>query len=286
MIPAYNGNEGLNMVCTVSIGITAYNEEKAMPRLLRSVLSQITPSGYEIVEIIIVSSGSTDQTNQIVSEFQAKDSRINLIVEPVKRGKPAALNLILSSFKGDILILSGADCVYKANALFYMLKDFDDASVSAVSGYPVPLNSRNSLWGFSAHAFWDIHHYMSLQFNNKLTGELCALRSAFVVNVPEVGGDDVFLERSIIQKGGKIKYEPSSITHILGPQTAMDYFKQWRRVMGHIKNAEIKTQIKGTTTNYLEIIRVLMSNLHSLFSLRLIPVMIVALCQDYGFSLT
>src|SRR5271157_871249 len=112
------------MVTTISVGITAYNEEKAIPRLLKSIIRQKIPSNYELIEIIIVSSACTDQTNEIIRSFQQKDPRINLIEEAEKRGKPAALNKIISSFKGDILVMSGADCMYGPDALYWMIKDY------------------------------------------------------------------------------------------------------------------------------------------------------------------
>ncbi len=263
------------MSIKVSIGIAAYNEEKAIFRMLKSMLRQRIPKGYDLVEIIIVSSACTDHTNEIVRSFQKVDPRFILIEEAEKRGKPAAINTILKTFKGDVLVLSGADCVYGKNSLFWLLRDFDDPKTAAVCGRPKPINQKTSLWGYSSHILYDMHHLMSLNFGNKLTGEMCCIRRAYTANVPEDGGDDTFLERAVQLKKGFIKYEPRSVVHILGPQTAIDYFNQRRRVFGHIMKAEQSTKIKSPMTDNKKIIKVLVSNLRSMLDLRMFPVMTV-----------
>ena len=57
---------------TISIGVCAYNEEKNILHTLGSILSQEL-DGFEISEIIVVSSGSTDRTESIVHEFEPHD---------------------------------------------------------------------------------------------------------------------------------------------------------------------------------------------------------------------
>ena len=52
----------------VSVGIMAFNEEKNMGRLLKALLSQELKK-VRIEEIIVVSDGSTDKTNEIVKEL-------------------------------------------------------------------------------------------------------------------------------------------------------------------------------------------------------------------------
>ncbi len=52
----------------ISVGVIAYNEENNIANLLDSLLKQ----SARIKEIVVVSSGSTDKTNEIVKEFIAK----------------------------------------------------------------------------------------------------------------------------------------------------------------------------------------------------------------------
>ena len=62
----------------VSVGVMAYNEERNIGKLLEALTSQLV-SNDVISEIIVVSSGSTDRTDEIVSEWCERDERIALI---------------------------------------------------------------------------------------------------------------------------------------------------------------------------------------------------------------
>ena len=56
------------MMFNLSIGIMAYNEEANIGRLLQSLLNQILTHGY-LSEIIVVASGCTDRTEDIVRHY-------------------------------------------------------------------------------------------------------------------------------------------------------------------------------------------------------------------------
>ena len=67
-----------NKTLKVSIGVMAYNEGKNIGRFLESLFRQRLKEVC-LSEILIVSSGSQDKTNQIIKEFSQKDPRIHLI---------------------------------------------------------------------------------------------------------------------------------------------------------------------------------------------------------------
>src|SRR5437773_1094375 len=80
----------------VSVAVPAYNEERNIGLLIDSLRSQKTRRA-EIVEIVVIASGCTDRTVEIVRERQSRRGvRVRLIVEPVRRGKVAAINTYLS----------------------------------------------------------------------------------------------------------------------------------------------------------------------------------------------
>ena len=75
----------------ISVGLIAYNEEENIKNLILRILGQELFE-FEIKEVIVVSSGCTDKTNDIVREISSKNSKIKLLVEEDRRGKYSAIN--------------------------------------------------------------------------------------------------------------------------------------------------------------------------------------------------
>jgi biofilm PGA synthesis N-glycosyltransferase PgaC len=69
----------------LTVGICAYNEEKNLGKLLAQTLAQKLGHAY-IKEIFVVSSASTDKTDEIVGRFMKADPRVKLLIEPERRG--------------------------------------------------------------------------------------------------------------------------------------------------------------------------------------------------------
>src|SRR3989338_8658318 len=91
---------------SVTVGIPAYNEEKNIGSLLRAVLVQ-KQDGFSLEKIIVVSEGSTDNTNKIIKEFN--DQRITLIAGNWRCGQTDAQNIIFDRATTDAVIILEAD---------------------------------------------------------------------------------------------------------------------------------------------------------------------------------
>ena len=66
-------------VIEFSVGVCAYNEERNIGKLIKNFQNHKT--NHKLIEIVIVSSGCNDRTEEIVRDFMKNDSRIRLIVE-------------------------------------------------------------------------------------------------------------------------------------------------------------------------------------------------------------
>ena len=90
----------------VSVGIPAYNEEANIKNLLTALLGQ-KQDGFELLEIIVVSDGSSDKTADIVRSLN--NSLINLIEDKERLGQQARQNQILKMNGSDLLVIIEAD---------------------------------------------------------------------------------------------------------------------------------------------------------------------------------
>ncbi len=100
---------------SLSVGITAYNEEANIKNLLNSIISQIAKD-YSLLEIIVISDGSTDKT--VVKVGEINSTKIRLINSKERRGKSYRINMITKMFKGDVLFLIDADIIINDILLF------------------------------------------------------------------------------------------------------------------------------------------------------------------------
>lgn len=213
---------------TISAGVCAYNEEMNILRCLRSLSSQRL-DGKELIEVLVVSSGSTDRTDEIVREYsRASDPRVRLIRQEEREGKNSAVNAFIGAAKGEVLFLANADNVMEEDTFDLMARHFMDPATGMVGGRPVPLNDRSTFMGFASHMLWDMHHRLSLI--HPKVGEIVAFRNTGLRIPTGMGSDEDLIRREMESQGLRVLYEPSAIIHNRGPSTLPDFFEQRTRV--------------------------------------------------------
>jgi len=89
----------------ISVIIPTYNRAHLLPRAIKSVLNQT----YKDFELIIVDDASTDNTEEVVREFQEKDKRIVYVKHQKNRGGSAARNTGIKLAKGECIALLDDD---------------------------------------------------------------------------------------------------------------------------------------------------------------------------------
>jgi glycosyltransferase involved in cell wall biosynthesis len=90
----------------VSIIMSAYNEEDNISKSIESILNQT----YRDFEFIIINDGSTDETEEIIKEYQKADNRIYLISK-MNTGLGDSLTIGISQAKGEYIARMDADDV-------------------------------------------------------------------------------------------------------------------------------------------------------------------------------
>jgi len=224
---------------TISIGICAYNEEGNIGALLENLLTkQYLPHSSEI---IVICSGCTDKTPDIVEEFARKDKRVKLILEQERRGKVPALNRILSLYRGKIFVHLDADHLPKPGAINMLLKNFHDPKVGAVSGHQIPIQV-NSFMGKISSVIWGLHNETQRYYHLKgqaqhLGGVLFAIKRGICDRIPEdIVNDDAYMGVICRMKNYRVSFEEKAIALFRGPETISEYINQRRRVVyGHLK---------------------------------------------------
>lgn len=261
------------MITPVSVGIMAFNEEKNIGVLLRSLLKHRSEK-TRIEEIIVISSGSTDMTNHIVKKSAKKDKRIKLIIEHKRKGKASAVNIFIAKAKKNILVLISADVAVEKATLDNLVAPLKNHAVGITGAHPVPVNDPHTFMGFAAHLLWQLHHEVSLK--TPKMGEMIAFRKIFK-RIPTVSAvDEATIEPLIRGQGYKAIYVPNAIVYNKGPETVREFIARRRHIyFGHIVTKN-EYSYEVATMNGLRIIFLLIKNLNlSLRSLFYTPGVVV-----------
>lgn len=232
---------------TVSMGICAFNEAARMPGLLASLLAQEVPAGYELLEVLVVSSGSTDETDAIVGAVATTEPRLRLIREPEREGKASALNRILEAYRGDILVVVNGDARLDPGALAEMLRPFHtDPRVVVACGCPVPENGQGGVHGALQAFLWAIHNrtlqtLSDLEAANHCCDELFAMRRGFLEFFPAgLINDGAYIGAIAALQGHSVRFCPEARVHVRIPRSLFGLLQQRRRILrGHRQMTEL-----------------------------------------------
>lgn len=115
---------------SVTVLIPAHNEAQNIAATIRNKLEQDYPRNR--LEIIVISDGSTDGTEDLVREFSSQNVR--LIRREQREGKAAALNEGVRYAAGEILVFSDANSLFSPNAVRRMMENFADPEIGYVTG--------------------------------------------------------------------------------------------------------------------------------------------------------
>ncbi|MCA9961479.1 MAG: glycosyltransferase [Anaerolineales bacterium] len=217
--------------CTV--GIFAHNEEANIGKLLTNMCEQRLQT-VEIREIIVVSSGSFDETDSIVREYAAQDPRIKLLVQERREGKASAINLFLRQMTERVLVICSADLQPELDTIEKLIAPFADPEMGMTSSRPVPVNVPDTFMGFAAHLLWGLHHEINASGGFK-AGEMIAFIKIFERIPYKTSVDEASIEPVIRGQGYKVQYIADAVVLNKGPETVADFLRQRRRIYsGHL----------------------------------------------------
>jgi len=197
---------------TVSLIIPAYNEEEVIADRLDNALLLAYPE--HALEIIVVSDGSSDKTEEIVTTYASKG--VQLLSLP-RKGKNQALAAAVSKASGEVLLFSDANIFCEANALKAIAANFADPEVGGVSGdtsYHIKPGSESSSYG--EHLYWRYDTW--LKRLESQTGSIVSAHGALYAIRRELyqppadfaAADDFVISTAVIEQGYRLVYETNA----------------------------------------------------------------------------
>jgi len=126
------------MLPKVTVIIVAYNVGK-IRNLFKQCLDNTLNLKYDNYEVILVNNGSTDDTNEIIKDYE-KDIRIINLKYNV--GLPNACNIAFNSSKSDFVLKIDADVIPEQDSLKEVVKEAMKPKIGIVGGIQVGYNKK------------------------------------------------------------------------------------------------------------------------------------------------
>jgi cellulose synthase/poly-beta-1,6-N-acetylglucosamine synthase-like glycosyltransferase len=199
---------------TVTLIIPAYNEERHIRDTIENKLSLDYP--VDKLEILVVSDGSTDHTDSIVSEYA--DKGVRLLRQEPRAGKTSGLNKAIMEARGEIVFFSDANSIHDQKVLRALVANFSDPQVGYVTGKMVYANPDGSTIGDGCSAYMKYENFL----------RECETRTGSVVGV-DGGVDavrrhlylpmnadqlpDFVLPLAVFDQGYRVVYEPDALLY-------------------------------------------------------------------------
>jgi cellulose synthase/poly-beta-1,6-N-acetylglucosamine synthase-like glycosyltransferase len=197
---------------SVSVIIAAYNEERDLARKLENTLALEYPR--DRLEVIVVSDGSTDGTDEIAQSFAAHGVRLHRLTG--RRGKTTAQNAAVSRSHGEILVFSDATTYCEPHVLRAMVRNFTDAAVGCVTGRVRYVDPTASAVGRGARCYWSYETFLRRHESRigsllGASGALYAVRRSCYVPLDQEACSDFVIATKMVEQGRRTIYEPEAL---------------------------------------------------------------------------
>jgi cellulose synthase/poly-beta-1,6-N-acetylglucosamine synthase-like glycosyltransferase len=238
---------------SISVVIAVRNGERWIERKLRSIVEQDYPSS--LVDITVISDGSSDGTEEVVRRFSDSVRAIRMIRQEPS-GKAAALSLAAGVVTGEIVVLTDVRQQLDSRCFSRLLALFADGSVGVVSGelrIPGASSSRGNEGGF----YWKLESSIrrSLADVDSMlgaTGPIYAIRRQFMRPLPtETILDDVLLPMGAFFQGYRLVVAPDAIAWEDRISAGAEFRRKVRTAAGNYQLLRLEPRLWSPRQNRL-----------------------------------
>jgi cellulose synthase/poly-beta-1,6-N-acetylglucosamine synthase-like glycosyltransferase len=197
---------------TLSALVVGRNDEARVVGKIRNILDNGYPA--DRLEVIVCSDGSTDGTNDRVSQFG--DARVRLAASPTNVGVNEAFALGAAAAKGEVLLLTDSGALLEPGALAAAARHFADPRVGLVSGHIEFRDLRGSSVAGGYRAYWSVETVVrrlesDLGLMAVVVGAFEMVRREAYIGVPSELNNDVAAPFYARSRGFRCRYEPGAV---------------------------------------------------------------------------
>jgi cellulose synthase/poly-beta-1,6-N-acetylglucosamine synthase-like glycosyltransferase len=215
---------------TVSVIVAVHNEERIIGERIANCLSTDYPR--DSMEILIVSDGSTDRTNEIVAGLSADGVRLIALEE--RNGKAFALNRAIPQAGGEILLLTDSNTMYERDAVLKLVRHFRHADIGGVCGELRVKPFDDST--VEESLYWKFENFLKLMESRLdmtlgANGGIYAIRREAFIPIPDgTIVDDFVIFLNVRKRGFRTLFDPEAVAYERSAPSVVDEYQRKVRI--------------------------------------------------------
>jgi poly-beta-1,6-N-acetyl-D-glucosamine synthase len=220
----------------VTIVLAVHNEEQNLLRKLDNLATLDYPA--DRLEVIVVSDGSTDQTNEILGEWQKTGRRALILLK--RRGKANALNHGIAEAHAEIICFTDARQTIASDGLNNLIANFADLSVGCASGALMIGENHSAPSSDGVGLYWrlekQIRNWEGLAGSSVgATGAFYAVRKGLLLPLPvRTILDDVYIPLQVARQNRRVVFDPTAVAwDYLTPSPKQEFRRKVRTLAGN-----------------------------------------------------
>ena len=215
----------------VTFLVCAYNEQDTVEMKIKNSRDLDYPK--EKLHLVWVTDGSNDKTNELLAQYDD----VEVMFEPQRRGKTAALNRGLALVKTSIVIMTDANTFVNKGAVREVVRLMSDPKVGCVAGEKrVLAKTEGEIAAEGEGLYWKYESALK-RLDSELysamgaAGEFCAVRKELCKPMPNnTLLDDFIMSMLIVKQGYRIAYTSDAYAMEFGSASLEEEAKRKRRI--------------------------------------------------------
>ncbi|WP_183559187.1 glycosyltransferase family 2 protein [Mucilaginibacter sp. SP1R1] len=222
---------GIDTLPTCTLVVAAYNEQDFIKEKIANSLLLNYPA--QKLKILFITDGSSDNTPEIIAQYP----QIQLLHQPQRAGKIAAIHRAMEYVDTDAVVFTDANTFLNKDALIKICRHYANNTVGAVAGEKRVHFDENADASAAGEGFYWKYESALKKWDSELysvvgaAGELFSVRRSLYQAVPaDTVLDDFMISMLIAKKGFRIVYEPEAYATETASENVSEELKRKIRI--------------------------------------------------------